>query len=135
MNKSEMLYGWKPYIYTKSDTVIDVYFVGLKNEPLFKTKEECDAYIESIPNHTEDSYSSFTIVDVNSFTNYISRNLFYTANTHRLLELYTSRLELFLAVKNLFPDIPNDFLRCKLSSIHSSLEEYIDDCISYFRTY
>lgn len=132
MNKSEILYGWEPYIYTEKDTIVDICLVGLKT-PLFKTKEECDAYIESIPNHTEDSYSCFTINNKNRFADYIERNLFWTASTHDLLKLYTHELDLFLAIKNLFPDIPDDFLKRNLFLIQSYLEDYIDNCIHFYK--
>ena len=132
MNKSEMLYGWKPFIYTESDVIIDA-LNFIKGDVVFKTKEECDAYIESVPNHTKESYSHFTINNEDRFADYIERNLFWGASTHNLLRLYTHDLDLFLAVKDLFPDIPNDFLKRKLFFIQSYLEDYIDNCIRFYR--
>lgn len=132
MNKSEILYGWKPYIYTESDTITDA-LEFIKVDILFKTKEECDAYIASIPNHTKESYSYFTINNEDCFADYIENNLFHTASTHNLLQLYKHDLDLFLAIKNLFPDIPNDFLKRKLFYIQSYLEDYIDNCIHFYR--
>lgn len=123
---------WQPVVYDDAGVEHNLGQKLFGKFVVFNSKEESEAYI-ALADIKEKAYSICCINNEDRFANYIERNLFWTASTHNLLQLYKHDLDLFLAVKDLFPDIPNDFLKRKLFFIQSYLEDYIDNCIRFYR--
>ena len=123
---------WQPIVYDNDGVEHNLGQKLFGKFVAFSSKEESEAYI-ALADIKEKAYSICCINNEDRFADYIERNLFWTASTHNLLQLYTHDLDLFLAVKDLFPDIPNDFLKRKLFFIKSYLEDYIDNCIRFYR--